>query len=437
MNNQNEETVLTSNSQDLSMDDEVQGLDIQNKQNEGKGIFWNKILLKKQISKVNFFAQLFHYAMMTFIFVSVEILQPELLSRNFGIEQENAGTQNSNIIMVDVGVKILFAPFFGIMADRFGRQKVLIYGIITVAIAIFFMPFSANLYPQYLLWRCFYAQGAICIAVIPLMADYIQDVSKGKAAALNVVMASGGAVLSADLVTGVLSSDNIDIKYSYMVVAISYLILSLLYAIFLKSGLPIQEEDNSLKIVRNPEQRTCTFMMKVGLEASQNPWILMGYITNLLARNDSILLSLYLIIWTYDKTGQENYDKAYIQGHTLAGIAYMSLFLFTIVYGILMEKISKFYVMFVMLLLTALGGFMMIFADSPYDVYTYIVMVVLGSGMSGLQTASLYLIQKYAYKNYRGYITGLSGIFSVLGILICVLSGYLIDSVSDYKYGVK
>lgn len=62
----------------------------------------------------------------------------------------------------------------------------------------------------------------------------------------------------------------------------------------------------------------------------------------------------------------------------------MSLFLFTIVYGILMEKISKFYVMFAMLLLTAIGGFMMIFADSPYDVYTYIVMVVLGSGMSGL-----------------------------------------------------
>lgn len=52
-------------------------------------------------------------------------------------------------------------------------------------------------------------------------------------------MASGGAVLSADLVAGVLSSDNIDIKYSYMIVAVSYLILSLFYAIFLKSGLPI------------------------------------------------------------------------------------------------------------------------------------------------------------------------------------------------------
>lgn len=62
----------------------------------------------------------------------------------------------------------------------------------------------------------------------------------------------------------------------------------------------------------------------------------------------------------------------------------MSLFLFTIVYGLLMEKFSKFITIFVMLALTALGGFMMFFAKNPYDAYSYIVMVVLGSGMSGL-----------------------------------------------------
>lgn len=34
----------------------------------------------------------------------------------------------------------------------------------------------------------------------------------------------------------------------------------------------------------------------------------MGYITNFLARNDSLLLSLYLIIWTYDKSDGDDYD---------------------------------------------------------------------------------------------------------------------------------
>ena len=62
----------------------------------------------------------------------------------------------------------------------------------------------------------------------------------------------------------------------------------------------------------------------------------------------------------------------------------MTMFLFTIVYGIMMEKVSKFWSLLAMFVLTALGGYMMIFADKPSDVYTYIVMVVLGTGMSGL-----------------------------------------------------
>lgn len=71
------------------------------------------------------------------------------------------------------------------------------------------------------------------------MADYIEDISKGKVAALNVVMASGGAVLSADLVAGALSSEKMDIKYSYWTVSLIYFVFSMSYAIFLKRGLPI------------------------------------------------------------------------------------------------------------------------------------------------------------------------------------------------------
>lgn len=52
--------------------------------------------------------------------------------------------------------------------------------------------------------------------------------------------------------------------------------------------------------------------------------------------------------------------------------------------------------------------------------------------MSGLYTSALYLINTYAYTQYRGYlyivlylryITGLANIFSVLGIMTCALIG--------------
>ncbi len=53
-------------------------------------------------------------------------------------------------------------------------------------------------------------------------------------------------------------------------------------------------------------------MLKIGTKASKNTWILMGYITNFLGRGDSILLTLYLVIWSYNKNNKADYHKAEI-----------------------------------------------------------------------------------------------------------------------------
>lgn len=87
------------------------------------------------------------------------------------------------------------------------------------------------------------------------------------------------------------------LKLAYWALAGGYFICSATYCALLKGGVPTFGEKSRM---RRPG-KSCTFLAKVGWKASQNPWILMGYLTNLLARNDSILLSMYLIIWTYDK----------------------------------------------------------------------------------------------------------------------------------------
>jgi len=46
------------------------------------------------------------------------------------------------------------------------------------------------------------------------------------------------------------------------------------------------------------EGRKCLSIIKVGIRASRSPWILMGYVTNFLARGDSILLTLFLVLWS-------------------------------------------------------------------------------------------------------------------------------------------
>lgn len=55
------------------------------------------------------------------------------------------------------------------------------------SVGLFLMPMSASIYPTYLLCRILYAHGAIAIATIPLLADYVNVSTKGKACSLAVI----------------------------------------------------------------------------------------------------------------------------------------------------------------------------------------------------------------------------------------------------------
>ena len=62
------------------------------------------------------------------------------------------------MIAFDIVVKLLCAPVFGYLADRYGRRNVNLYGIICISVAMFLMPYSPT-YWIYVLFRCIYATG--------------------------------------------------------------------------------------------------------------------------------------------------------------------------------------------------------------------------------------------------------------------------------------
>ena len=78
----------------------------------------------------------------------------------------------------------------------------------------------------------------------------------------------------------------------------------------------------------------------------------------------------------------------------LSGIAYAVIMLTCIIYGRYYERknYSRSKVMIVMLVLAASGALLINSASSPSSYMTYVSLVVLGVGMSGLLTASLYLV---------------------------------------------
>ncbi len=113
----------------------------------------------------------------------------------------------------------------------------------------------------------------------------------------------------------------------------------------------------------------------------------------------------------------------------LSGCAYTVVMIFTIFFGYMIERRSKFLLLAATFIFAAIGSFMFSFAKNPTGAYSYISMCVLGVGLSGLLTSALYLINAYAEVNYRGYITGLANIFSVLGIALTVSMGYAVRTI--------
>lgn len=98
--------------------------------------------------------------MLSFVFVSIDSLQPMLFQQKFNINKEDSidNFKNALVIICDITVKLLTAPIFGYLADRYGRDKVGIYGIICIAVTMQVMPYSPS-YWVYVIIRCVYASG--------------------------------------------------------------------------------------------------------------------------------------------------------------------------------------------------------------------------------------------------------------------------------------
>jgi MFS family permease len=126
----------------------------------------------------------------------------------------------------------------GYMADKYGRQRVNLYGILIISFAMGVMPYATEFY-QYVILRCIYATGAIAISVIPLLADYVNHKSRGTCAAILVFMSSIGALSSAFLNFTILSKleSSYKIYIQYNTAAVLILSIGLFYTLYtLKPG---------------------------------------------------------------------------------------------------------------------------------------------------------------------------------------------------------
>lgn len=119
-----------------------------------------RIILNDAITTRNFIGCLVHYFMLSFVFVSIDSLQPWLFQKSFQIDRKEQieNFKNALVIIFDIVVKLVCAPVFGYLADRYGRKKINFYGIVIISATMFAMPYAPS-YWLYVALRCIYATG--------------------------------------------------------------------------------------------------------------------------------------------------------------------------------------------------------------------------------------------------------------------------------------
>jgi MFS family permease len=144
-----------------------------------------------------------------------------------------------------------------------------------------------------------------------------------------------------------------------------------------------------------------------------------------------------LVLWTYSFSDPADrsdavYEKAFQTSSMLSGIAYMVIMITCIIYGFYYDRkdYSRSKVMIIMLALACVGSASINFAKEATSFLSYASLVVLGLGMSGLLTASLYLVNEYSTPESRGFITGIQTWFGVIGILFQTVIGALLYEVT-------
>lgn len=419
-------------------------------------LFKNQVILNPTISLINYISFNLYYLVIIFAYVSVDVLQPVLLSSKDYYNVTDLTTVNSTITVWDMLVKISLAPLYGFMCDRVGRRIVVFIGIISMSAGILLLPFIGGgvVFPYYVFARALYANGAIACIVVPLLADYVDYETKGRASSILVVLSGLGAVFSSSFCTSMTANISVGQRYIYLAAIVFF--AGMLVGFGLKGGkyhkklyydakaeqarqelVGTSTHDSSHILQQNllendeqedPKKKGFLYNLKTGIQQAQNPWIALGYIVSFLSRGDTGILTYALVIWSkhFYASDDDSQKKGETQAYILSGVAYTVLLCTALFFGFVGDRYSKFKSLMVIYVCTVIGLILLIFCKGPTDVMAFVSMAFIGIGVAGYSTFSLQLVNKYANTKFRGSVNAMSSLLGVIGLVaISIGGGYL------------
>ena len=327
-------------------------------------------------------------------------------------------------------VIIAVVAVVGPLSDTWGRKPIMVIGFAVMAAALALHPF-ANSVMELLAYRCLFGVGVACVTVlaVTLLADYVSDQSRGKAAGLQGVMNGLGAVVAVFLLLKLPAifqrggADPIAAgRDAYWLVAGLSAFFGLLMVFGLKSGRPTAAVE---------ARQSFGELARVGYQAARDPRIALAYGASFIARGNLAIVGTFLALWGANYGTTElglNRAEALAKSGALVGMAQGVALLGAPLFGILADRLDRVKALAVALAVSGIGYGSTFFVDNPFGGMMIFCAVFIGLGEVGCIITSGVLISQLSPERNRGAIIGTFNLSGAVGILIAsVAGGWLFD----------
>jgi MFS family permease len=373
-----------------------------------------------------------YWACLTGILLSTFVpqLQPYLLSEFLHIPESEQGRVSGNLSFWGEVVIILMVGVWGALSDKIGRRPVIAMGYAIMTAGIYLYPRAESI-SGLLLARLVFAAGvaAFSVMIVTLIADYVRDHSRGKAAGMLGFFNGVGALITVMILLrlpALFQSQGqtpIEAGYSTYHIIVG---LTLLTAIMMWFGLSKNEthhHDNDSNMLS---------LFRQGIVAAKEPGIALAYAASFVARGNLAIVGTFFTLWLANYGTIElgmNRAEALAKAGGIIAITQGMALLSAPFFGILTDKINRVSALNLTLFLAFLGYGGTVFIDNPFGMGMILCGMLIGMSEVGCIITSSVLIAQQTPQRIRGSVIGMFNLTGAIGIMVASkVGGELFDT---------
>ncbi len=402
--------------------------DVSGEENHPPVFVFKTIRLNPGVTQTNFFCSLLFSVISAFGIGGTAGLQLMILldPDYYNVSQDNAGSINSMILIVQSLVGMATGIPYGHLVDTIGRKMLVIIGAISFLIGCLLLPSQTSVFPGFILAFILITNGSAAFSSLPLMADYVAEESRGKAFAIAGTILSFAILIPNLLVKGLLYAD-VSLGVCYYIFGIITFVGLLINNLGLRKGTyRLEKPENTQKTPQHPSDQSFLDRMKEAYEIFKgNNWLKISIVLQALAGSDFMILMSFLALYVKslypDDVSATEGNTAVNNLQTLTTIMMMISMPF---FGYILDKKN----IFLQLCLLSLSGgiISLIFfslTTQPSSFTLYLGALIFGSTLPGLGTILNLITFKHYPAEKRGIMVGFAQLVTNCSYFILAIGG--------------